>query len=318
MTQPRPPSADEPLIEGDFRVTYGRAPRRRVHEGRFRTESPAGGRLLTIFSVVLVGDRLRLSEHRSHVEAIRVAPSPDLESPLRSRPRGYGDLLAALAGIVMSGAVLYSLVTGVPDRTAVRDFERASEAFHAGRSFTARRLYKRVLQREPNATAARLGLACAFWVGGERGAAALELFHGLRAGLPVSSSGCEPSVDFGREFESLALEEDRVVLLAKVTLPDSAEADALQMLRRGSASGRLLAGACAGFRGSFATVGSIYFDNARFFFGPTREEQRLFLTCLGGRRGRWLDCRESDDLDLCDHAPLVVEANHRDRELVYR
>jgi len=220
------------------------------------------------------------------------------------------------AGSLAAALFVYSLISIVPNRAAVRLEGEGVSALVASRYTAAERAFNGVLRLEPRSTDARFGLACVFALTGSRGAALIELDLALERGLVLSRSGtCTHGFVFsnGLFVAKFGLANSFVAPLGAPTyqrllesIPTDTPTDSAQ---------RLLIGACLAFRANLDDVGWWYAANADAQGRITRSTTRRFFNCLGKATRKRLRCGNS--LAGCIFT-RSVQANYlRDRPKLY-
>jgi hypothetical protein len=237
----------------------------------------------------------------------------------RRRWRDLTRIGSIVGGILMALLLIFGILHSIPSRSAVDSLSNGREYLRRGDYEAAERNFNAVLRQVPESAVARLGLACAYYLTGDRSVAALELTHGLDAGVFAEQPG---SCGHGLRLED-------AFLVAKLGLSDAFAVPRVAGASRFEATltsepsstnsnepARLLIGAClatrAGLLGTAWEYAGSALENAAF--GPA--DRVAFLSCFDRREQQRVGCASRPSIGKCVMTASAKRAYFDDIRLV--
>ncbi len=230
----------------------------------------------------------------------------------------------ALAGAIVWGCWAVALVNVLPPRAAVEHQQAGVKAYLAGDLSTVEREFRHVLDVRPDATSARLGMACVLWSRGRESGATIELVKAVQAGLPYPLRAvCGGGTDLSRFFQRRPVSTVLVILVpqSRVSSIEANRADAVLESDvpvdppRADVARRLMAGACLAWRADYYGLGYEYAFLASSISGPRAQALPTFLRCIGKRRALIRCAPQAMRLAQCQFRRDIVRSQQRDQEL---
>ncbi|HEY6731745.1 MAG TPA: hypothetical protein VI039_12075 [Solirubrobacterales bacterium] len=196
----------------------------------------------------------------------------------------------------------YGLWHAVPDERAAAALARGEKALRRGEYGATVRDLNRVLKMVPNSAEARQGLACAYYLTGNRSVAVMELTKGLEVGVFAEQLGrCGHGLRLDDVFFAAKVGLSEAFAVPRVAGAEEFEAELISQPTGTTPEepGRMLLGACLALRAHLLGAAWEYAGSALETDALNADDRARFFACFDHKMQRRAGCATRPSIEKC-------------------